>query len=329
MNCPHRVFATLIVLPLLALATAFAADAAAQNWPARSARIVVPFQPGGGADIQARILGRKFYESFGQTFVVDNRSGAGGTIGIAMAARAPADGHTMVIGATSITYLQTIYPAAGFDFTRDLAPVSALARIQLVLVVNPAVLDVSSLAQFIGAAKKKPDAIDFGSPGIGTVPHLAIELLQGRADIKLHHVPYRNGAQMMQDVLAGQIAATWATPAEAAAHAKGGKLRALGIPGRRREPMLPDVPTFDEAGLKDFRAAAWFALFAPRRTPEAILDRLHDAVQEALAADDVKALWAEQGAKVELESRADFSRFVEQEIVRWNRIAKAANIQLE
>ena len=154
-------------------------------------------------------------------------------------------------------------------------------------------------------------------------------MLQDRTGIRLHHVPYRNGAQMLQDVLAGQVAAMWATPAEAAAHARSGKLRALGIPGRRREPLLPDVPTFDEAGLKDFRAAAWFALFAPKRTPEAILDRMHDVVQEALARDDIKALWAEQGAKVELESRADFGRFVDQEIGRWNRIAKAANIQLE
>jgi tripartite-type tricarboxylate transporter receptor subunit TctC len=310
-------------------AAGLAASARAADWPDKPLAWIVPTAPSSPLDAFGRPVGQHVSEKLGQPVVIDNRSGAGGTIGIAMAARAPADGYTMVIGATSITYLQTIYPAAGFDFVRDFAPVSALARIQLVLVVNPAALDVSSLAQFIEAARQKPDSIDFASPGIGTVPHLAIELLQTRADIKLHHVPYRNGAQMLQDVLAGQVAATWATPAEAAAHAKSGQLRALGIPGRRREPMLPDVPTFDEAGLKDFRAAAWFALFAPRRTPEAILDRLHGAVQAALAADDVKALWAEQGAKVELESRADFSRFVEQEIVRWNRIAKAADIQLE
>ncbi len=190
-------------------------------------------------------------------------------------------------------------------------------------------LDVSTPAQFLEAARKKPDAIDFGSPGVGTVPHLAIELLQTQGGIKLHHVPYRSGAQMMQNVLGGQIAATWATPGEAATHAKAGKIRVLGISGRRREPILPDVPTLDEAGLKDFRAVAWFALFAPRATPVAILDRMQGLVQEALAADDVKTIWAEQGAKVELESRADFGRFVEQEIVRWNRIAKAANIHLE
>lgn len=310
-------------------AAGVAASARAADWPDKPITWIVPTAPGSPLDAFGRPVGQHVAEKLGQPVVIDNRSGAGGTIGIAMAARAPADGHTMVIGATSITYLQTIYAQAGFDFVRDLAPVSALARIQLVLVVNPAALDVSTLGQFIEAAKTKPDSIDFASPGIGTIPHLAIELLQTRSGITLHHVPYRNGAQMMQDVLAGQIAATWATPAEAAAHARSGKLRALGIPGRRREPLLPDVPTFDEAGLKDFRAAAWFALFAPKRTPEAILDRMHDVVQEALGRDDIKALWAEQGAKVELESRADFGRFVDQEIGRWNRIAKAANIQLE
>jgi len=311
------------------LAAAIAGGARAADWPDKPITWIVPTAPGSPLDAFGRPVGQHVAEKLGQPVVIDNRSGAGGTIGIAMAARAPADGNTMVIGATSITYLQTIYAQAGFDFTRDLAPVSALARIQIVLVVNPAVLDVSSLAQFIEAANKKPDSIDFGSPGIGTIPHLAIEMLQDRTGIRLHHVPYRNGAQMLQDVLAGQMAAMWATPAEAMMHAKGGKLRALAIPGRRREPLLPDVPTFDKAGLKDFRAAAWFALFAPKRTPEAILDRMHDTVQEALARDDVKKLWAEMGAKVELESRADFGRFVDQEIGRWNRIAKAANIQLE
>jgi tripartite-type tricarboxylate transporter receptor subunit TctC len=303
--------------------------ARAAGWPDKPITWIVPTAPGSPLDAFGRPVGQHVSERLGQPVVIDNRSGAGGTIGIAMAARAPADGHTMVIGATSITYLQTIYPAAGFDFVRDLAPVSALARIQIVLAINPAVLDVATLAQFLEAAKKKPDSIDFGSPGIGTIPHLAIEMLQDRTGIKLHHVPYRSGGQMLQDVLAGQVAAMWATPAEVVAHAKGGRLRALAIPGRRREAILPGVPTFDEAGLGDFRAAAWFALFAPRRTPEAVLDRMHGAVQEALARDDIKALWAEQGAKVELESRADFGRFVDQEIVRWNRIAKNANIQIE
>jgi tripartite-type tricarboxylate transporter receptor subunit TctC len=310
-------------------ATCLAAPARAAAWPDKPMTWIVPSAPGGPLDAFGRPVGAHVAEKLGQPVVIDNRSGAGGTIGIAMAARAPADGYTMVIGATSITYLQTIYRAAGFDLMRDLTPVSALSRIQLALVVNPQRLDVTTLPQFIEAARKAPETIDFGSPGLGTTPHLAMELLQSRAGIKLHHVPYRGGAQMVQDALSGQIAAMWSSAGAVAGFVKQGKLRVLGIAGRRRDPILPDVPTFDEAGQKDFRAVAWFALFAPKQTPAAILDRLHDEVQGALAADDVKRVWAEQGARVELESRAEFARFIDQEIVRWNRVATAANIQLE
>jgi tripartite-type tricarboxylate transporter receptor subunit TctC len=310
-------------------ATCLAVPARAVAWPDKPMVWIVPSAPGGPLDAFGRPVGAHVAEKLGQPVVIDNRSGAGGTIGIAMAARAPADGYTMVIGATSITYLQTIYRGAGFDLPRDLVPVSALARIQLALVVNPQRLDVTTLPQFIEAARKAPESIDFGTPGLGTTPHLAMELLQSRAGIKLHHVPYRGGSQMVQDGLSGQIAAMWSSAGTVAGFVKEGKLRVLGVAGRRRDPILPDVPTFDEAGLKDFRAVAWFALFAPKHTPASLLDRMHDEVQAALAADDVKRVWAEQGAKVELESRADFARFIDQEMMRWNRVAKAANIQLE
>jgi tripartite-type tricarboxylate transporter receptor subunit TctC len=303
--------------------------ARAAAWPDKPMVWIVPSAPGGPLDAFGRPVGAHVAEKLGQPVVIDNRSGAGGTIGIAMASRAAADGYTMVIGATSITYLQSIYRAAGFDLLRDLTPVSALARVQLALVVNPQRLDVTTLPQFIEAARKAPESIDFGSPGLGTTPHLAMELLQSRAGIKLHHVPYRGGSQMVQDALSGQIAAMWSSAGAVAGFVKEGKLRVLGIAGRRRDPILPDVPTFDEAGQKDFRAVAWFALFAPKKTPATILDRMHDEVQTALAADDVKRVWAEQGAKVELESRAEFASFIDQEIARWNRVAKAANIQLE
>ena len=172
-------------------------------------------------------------------------------------------------------------------------------------------------------------SIEVASPGLGTVPHLAIVNFQQRAGVELHHVPYRGGAPALQDLLAGNVAATFASISTLSAHVKAGKLRALAIAGRRREPLLPDVPTMDEAGLKDFRAISWFALFAPKSTPAAILDRVQGAVQTALATDAIKSLWAEQAAKVELESRAEFARFVDQEIVRWGAIAKAANVQLE
>lgn len=315
---------------LAGLGAALAAPGArAGEWPDKPLVWITPAAPGGPFDAFGRPVAAHVAETLGQSIVIDNRSGAGGTIGAGMGARAAPDGYTMLLGATSITYLQSIYPSAGFDFARDFAPICALARIQLALVVNRERLDVATMAQFIEAARQKPESIEIGSPGIGTVPHLATELLQDRAGIKLHHVPYRNGAQALQDTLSGQVAATWINAGAIAGHLKDGKLRVLAIAGRRREALLPEVPTMDEAGLKDFRAVAWFALFAPRRTPDAILDRMHGVVQQALGADDVKAAWAEQGAKVELESRADFTRFVDQETVRWSAIARAANIQIE
>ncbi|TAJ42160.1 MAG: tripartite tricarboxylate transporter substrate binding protein [Reyranella sp.] len=305
------------------------AAARAGEWPERSVAWIVPFPAGGGSDLFARPIAAHVADRLGQTMMIDNRSGAGGTLGTAIAARAAADGYTVLVGDTGLTYAPTIYPRAGFDFDRDFAPISAFARVPYVLVVNPVRLDVASLAGFIAAAKQRPGAIDVGSAGLGTVTHLAIGLFEGRAGVQLNHVPYRGGAPMLQDLLAGQIAAAFVLVSTVAGYVKSGKLRALAVASRRREALLPDVPTAHEAGLADFRMTTWFGLFAPSRTPDVALDRLHGAVQEALASEGVKRLWREQGAKVELESRADFARFVARETERWSRIAKAANVQIE
>ncbi|MEK7687194.1 MAG: tripartite tricarboxylate transporter substrate binding protein [Pseudomonadota bacterium] len=301
----------------------------AGQWPEHAVIWVVPFPAGGGSDMFARPIAAQVASRLGQTMVIDNKSGAGGTLGTAVAARASADGYTVLVGDTGLTYAPAIYPRAGFDFDRDFAPVSAFARVPYTLVVNPARLDVATLAAFIEAAKKKPGTIDIGSAGLGTVTHLAIGLFEARAGVQLNHVPYRGGAPMLQDLLAGQISAAFVLVSAVAGYVKSGKLRALAVASRRREALLPDVPTAHEAGLADFRMTTWFGLFAPARTPDAVLDRLHGAVQEALGDEGVKRLWREQGAKVELESRADFARFVVRETERWSRIAKVANVQLD
>lgn len=291
--------------------------------------MIVPYPAGGGSDTFARPVAAAMADRFKQSIVIDNRSGAGGTVGAAVAARAPADGYTLLLGDTGLTYAAEIYPKTGFDFGRDFVPVSAVARVPYVLVVNPAKLDVATLADFIASAKKAPGSIDMGSAGLGSVMHLAIGLFEERTGTKLNHVPYRGGAPMLQDLLAGQVAAAFVVAGVVAPHVKAGRLRALGVASRRREPLLPDVPTMDEAGLPDFRATIWFGLFAPRRTPDAILDRLHAATQAALEEEKIRAMWIEQGARVEPESRADFARFVAVDSERWSRIAKAANIKME
>jgi len=311
------------------MAAGAAGGARAADWPDKTIAMIVPYPAGGGSDTFARPVAAAMADRFKQSIVIDNKSGAGGTVGTAVAARALADGYTLLLGDTGLTYAPDIYPQADFDFGRDFAAISAVARVPYVLVVNPAKLDVATLAAFIEAARKKPGSIDIGSAGLGTVTHLAIGLFEERTGTKLNHVPYRGGAPMLQDLLGGQVAAAFVVAGAVAPHVKAGKLRALAVANRRREPLLPDVPTMDEAGLPDFRATIWFGLFAPRKTPDAILDRLHAATQAALEEDKIKAMWIEQGARVEPESRADFARFVAADSERWGRIAKAANIKME
>ncbi|KAF0104199.1 MAG: tctC [Rhodospirillaceae bacterium] len=303
--------------------------ARASDWPTRTVSWIVPFPAGGGSDMFSRPIAARVAEAIGESVVIDNRSGAGGTVGTAVAARAAPDGYTMLVGDTGLVYAPTIYPRAGFDFLRDFAPIAAFGRVPYALVINPARIDAANLEAFIEMARKKPGSIDIGSAGLGTVTHLAIGLFEGRADVKLTHIPYRGGAPMLQDLLAGQIAAAFVLVSAVAGAVRSGKLRALAVINRRRDTQLPDVPTAHEAGLADFRMTTWFGLFAPIRTPDVVLDRVHAAVQRALGSDEVKRLWAQHGAKVELESRADFANFIGREVERWTRIAKAANVQME
>jgi len=312
-----------------ALALAAAQQAQAAQWPDQPLNWIVPYPPGGSTDTFARPIAEYVTRRLGQSVVIDNRGGAGGTLGAAIAARAKPDGYTWLVGSTGHAYAPLIYPKAGFELGRDFAPVSAFARVPAVLAINPARLEARNLAEFIRTARKKPGEISIASGGLGTVNHLAIVLLESRARIELNHVPYRGAGPALQDLLAGQVDALFAAMSVIVPYANSGKLRVLGIAGRRREPLLPGVPTMSDAGLPDFRVGSWDALFAPRGTPAPILDRMHDVVQEALADPKVKRVWEEQGAKVEFESRADFTRFVDREIARWSRIATAAHLQID
>jgi tripartite-type tricarboxylate transporter receptor subunit TctC len=308
-----------------------APQAWAAPWPDRTVTWIVPFSRNTSADLYARPLAELAGRRLGQPMTVDNRTGAGGTMAATLFARAEPNGYTLMVGYTGLTYASIIYPkaGAGFDFARDFLPISALAREPLVLAINPTRLAVADLPQFIAAAKAKPGSVEVGSDGQGTISHLALDLLEERAGLKFTQVPFRGGAQAVDALLAKRADAAFLPPHVAAANAAGGKIRVLAIAGRRRDPVLPDVPTFSEAGLADFRVSQWFGLFAPRGTPEAVLDIMHGAVQAALADPRIEALWGRQGARVELESRAEFARFVAQEIIRWSAIARAAKLSLE
>jgi tripartite-type tricarboxylate transporter receptor subunit TctC len=316
-----------VVGGLLALGTAggsFAAD-----FPARPMNWIVPFPPGGSNDIFSRPIAAFVGHRLHQPVVVENRGGAGGTIGGMIAARSKPDGCTLLVVNPSLTFASIVYAESGFDLMRDFAPVSGMAQVPVALVVNPEKVAARDVAAFLALARRSPGAINIGSSGLGTIPHLAIELLQQRTGVVLTHVPYRGGGPALQDMMAGTIDATFTPLSTVASYVQSGRLRALAVANRRRESLLPEVPTMDEAGLADFRATIWFGLFAPRRTPDAVLDRLHGAAQAALEEDRIKALWIEQGARVEPESRADFARFVAADAARWSRIARLANVKLE
>ncbi|MBX9947411.1 MAG: tripartite tricarboxylate transporter substrate binding protein [Reyranella sp.] len=318
----------------LALGGALAAGAAsslrAADWqPPRAMNWIVPFPPGGSNDTFARPVAAHVGRTFGKSIVVENRSGAGGTMGGTFVARSRPDGCTLLVANTAQAFATVVYPDQGFDLLRDFAPVSVLAKVPVGLVVNPAKLDVKDLAGFLAAARKSPGAINIGSAGLGTMAHLAIELLQRRTGIVLTHVPYRGGGPALQDLLTGQLDATVQPLSTVASYVQSGRLRALAVASQHREPVLPEVPTFAEAGVAAFSVSTWYALFAPKATPAVALDALHGAVQTALATPDVKRIWQEQGARIDLESRAAADAFVAREVERWSAIARTTGLPME
>jgi tripartite-type tricarboxylate transporter receptor subunit TctC len=312
-----------------ALAAGLAPPSRAADFPSRPMNWIVPFPPGGSNDIFARPIAAFVGHRLHEPVVVENRGGAGGTIGGMTAARARPDGCTLLVVNPSLTFASIVYAESGFDLMRDFAPVSGLALVPVALVVNPAKLGVKDLAAFLAMARKQPTVINIGSSGLGTIPHLAIELLQQRTGVRFTHVPYRGGGPALQDLVSGQIDATFAPLSTVASYAQSGRLRALAVAAPKREPVLPDVPTFAQAGVADFNVSTWYGLFAPKATPASILDTLHGAIQAALADPGVKRIWAEQGAEPDLQSRQAFTEFVGHEVERWSRIARTVGLPME
>lgn len=311
------------------LSVAIAGSARAADFPARPMNWIVPFPPGGSNDIFSRPIAALVGQRLGEPVVVENRGGAGGTIGGMTAARARPDGCTLLVVNPSLTFASIVYAESGFDLMRDFVAVSGMARVPVALVIDPARIDARDFAGFLALARKSPGAINIGSSGLGTIPHLAIELLQQRTGIQLTHVPYRGGGPALQDMLAGQIDATFAPLSTVASYVQSGRLRALAVAAPKREPVLPAVPTFGEAGVADFNVSTWYGLFAPKATPVAALDTLHAAVQAALADPAVRHIWVEQGAEPDLQSRAAFTEFVAREVERWTRIARSVGLPME
>ncbi|WP_433995923.1 Bug family tripartite tricarboxylate transporter substrate binding protein [Bradyrhizobium genosp. L] len=298
-----------------------ASHARAEDYPARPVRIIVPFGPGGPADVVARQIGSILQENLGQPFVVENRTGAGGVIGTLEVAKAPADGYTLLMMSNTQTANESLVPQRKYELMRDLAPIAPLNSSDLVIVVHPDV-PAKTLPEFIALAKSQPGKLNYASSGQGTPYHMAGELFKSMAGIDVVHVPYRNSGEARSGVIGGQVQMMIdAVPAMAPNIAEN-QVRALATTGKTRSAVLPAVPTVVEAGVPGYEATIWLGLMAPAGTPQPIIDKLNKAVNIAIKRPDVAQLWATQGAVPMAMTPEEFGKFLRSDIVKWADVVK-------
>ncbi|MBC7842028.1 MAG: tripartite tricarboxylate transporter substrate binding protein [Gemmatimonadaceae bacterium] len=308
---------------------AFTAHAVhAQSYPAKPIRMIVPYSPGGGSDAVARLLGQRMTERFGQTVIIDNRAGAASMIGTELVARAAPDGHTLLLTDAPVTINPFVHAKVNYDVLRDFAPVSLAASSPLMLVVHPSV-PAQTLQEFIALARAQPGKLSLGSGGNGATTHVVGEMFQQRAGIKLIHVPYKGTGPALADVVAGQIPATFTTTPGAVPFLKAGKLRALAVTTLKRTQGAPEVPTFDEVGIRDVEASNWYGVMAPAGLPKAILTTLNTEIVEAVRAPDLRERLVSLALEPITTTPEEFRTFIAAELKKWAAVVKSANIRAE
>ena len=324
-----RLHRRLLTAAVALAGAAFPLFAQAQAWPARPIRLIVPFPPGGGTDAFARPLAKVLSQNLGQQVVIDNRGGAGGTRGAELTAKSPADGYTFLMGAVHHTIAVSLYPRLGYDLQKDLAPVTMVALVPNVVVVNPQRVPARSFAEFQAFVKANPGRLNYGSAGNGTTHQLTVELWKTQTRSFATHIPYRGAGPALQDLLAGQVDFMFDGLGSAIAHIKAGKLVPLAVTSAQRSPALPEVPTLDEAGVKGYQARTWYALWAPAGTPREIILRLQQETAKALAGAELRGVWQSLGAEAGGQPPEDLARFVETEIVKWAKVVKDSGAKLD
>jgi tripartite-type tricarboxylate transporter receptor subunit TctC len=318
-----------LIIFSIAATTMVPAAHAADTYPSRPIRLIVPYPPGGGTDIVGRVLGEKLSASLGQPIIVDNRGGAGGVLGTEIVAKAVPDGYTLLLVPTSHVINPSIYAKLPYDTAKDFAPITMVASAPILMAVNPRVL-AETVRSFVEAAKANPKGIgNYGSAGVGTVFHLAGQLFNQLSGLSLQHVPYRGGGPTVTALLAGEIPLAFETMLSLQPHVRAGWLRALAITSSRRSTTMPEIPTTADAGFPELVAENSSALFAPARTPVPILTRLQDAAVAALALSDVRDRLHEQGAEVVGNSSAELAAYVATEIPKWASLARQAGVKPE
>ena len=303
-------------------------QAHAQNYPTRPVKIVVPFATGGPADNYARFIAQRLQESLGQTFVVDNKPGAGSVIGTDVAAKAAPDGYTLLLMSNTHTVNETLIPNKPFALMKDFVGVAPINYSDLVLVVNPN-KGLNSLADVLRVAKAQPGKLNYASSGPGTPYHMAGELFKSMAKIDMVHVPYKGSSGARTDVLGGQVDMMFDAVTTMTEQVKAGKVKAVGTSGKTRSDVLPEVPTLNESGVTGYEATIWLGLMAPKGTPKAIVDKLNEAVSKIASQPDVKQQWAKQGAAPIVLNPTQFEKYLQDDIAKWAGVIKSANIKLD
>lgn len=301
--------------------------AAAQSWPTRTVRLISPFAPGGGADITSRAVAQKLSVALGQQMIVDNRGGAGGMVGVEMAAKSPPDGYTLVMGTIGpIAINPSLLSKMPYDPLKDLAPISQAAVAVNVLVVHPS-LPAKSVKELIEIARAHPTGLNYGSSGSGAADHLAGELFNTMAKVKMAHIPYKGGAPAMVDLMSGNVQLVFSTLSTAAGAIEAGRVRPLAVAGSKRFEGLPELPTMSEAGLKGFEVNNWYGLFAPAGTAKDIIARVSAEAAKALAAPDVKKRLMDAGIIATSSTPEVFAAYTRAETAKWSKVIKDANIK--
>ena len=317
---------TAALLALVAAATFSTGSVGADDYPSRPVKIIVPFGAGGPTDVYTRAIAEELRKSLQQTFVMENRPGAGTTIATDQVAKAPPDGYTLLMVSGTQTVNETLYGKKSYRLMRDLVPVAPLIDTDLVLVVHPSV-PAKNLQELLALAKAKPGTLNYGSSGPGSNYHMAGELLKNITGVDIVHVPYKGSTGARNDILSGQIQMLFDSVPTMAATIKAGLVRPIGTTGKTRSPILPDVPTLDEAGAKGFQATLWTGFMAPAGTPKAIVDRLHEAITKAVSRPEIKKQWEAQGANPLTMTQPEYKAFMQAQVEKWAKVIKANNIK--
>ena len=298
-------------------------------WPAKPVTLIVPFPAGGGTDAFARPLATQFSKLTGKALVIDNRGGAGGTLGASVAAKAPADGYTLFMGGAHHVVAPSMYPKLDYDIEKDFVPLIQLASVPQVLVVNSKRANTGSYKDFIELIRKNPGKLDYASAGAGSVHHLAGELFKQQTKTSITHIPYRGAGPALQDLISGTVDMAFDGLGSSAGHIKGGRIKALMVAGNKRNPAIPDVPSAAEVGLPAYDVHTWYGLWAPKGTPPEVQAAAIEAFRKAAQDPEAKTVWAGQGADFPNVTGAQFGKLIHDEIRKWADVVKASGAKLE